>query len=291
MGYVGKVSVDGGTTEHLVGSTLYGVMGGTCATRTVSCSDFDALVEGVTIFVKCSSWTSSSTQTGYTLNVNGTGAKSVSYQGASLTTTSAQPWVSGEVLPFTYNGTSWCINGSGADVRSTAGSSNSTSKLFLVGATSQSSAGVQTYSNTGVYATNGALVCGTINTGNGAYEINAAAEKAIGSVASGDTGLVTGSDVYTAIQNAISGQAQFMGTLGTSGATYTQAQLEALAYTSGMYFVCSTSGTFVGQTCEAGDMVWCVSDKGSAYSASDFSVVQENIDTISNAEIDTIVAS
>ena len=39
----------------------------------------------------------------------------------------------------------------------TAGSTNSTSKLFLIGATSQA-ANPQTYSHSGVYATNGAMV-------------------------------------------------------------------------------------------------------------------------------------
>lgn len=46
---------------------------------------------------------------------------------------------------------------SGTDTKNTAGSSDSTSKLYLVGATSQSSAGVTTYSNANVYATNGTL--------------------------------------------------------------------------------------------------------------------------------------
>lgn len=46
---------------------------------------------------------------------------------------------------------------SGTDTKNTAGSSNSTSKLYLVGATSQSSTGVTTYSNANVYATNGTL--------------------------------------------------------------------------------------------------------------------------------------
>lgn len=43
------------------------------------------------------------------------------------------------------------------DTKNTAGSTNSTSKLFLVGATSQAD-NPQTYSHSGVYATNGALV-------------------------------------------------------------------------------------------------------------------------------------
>ena len=42
------------------------------------------------------------------------------------------------------------------DTKNTAGSTNSTSKLFLVGATSQT-ANPQTYSNTAIYATNGVL--------------------------------------------------------------------------------------------------------------------------------------
>ena len=42
------------------------------------------------------------------------------------------------------------------DTKNTAGSTNSTSKLFLIGATSQS-ANPQTYSNSKVYATDGQL--------------------------------------------------------------------------------------------------------------------------------------
>lgn len=46
-------------------------------------------------------------------------------------------------------------------VANTAGSTNSTSKLYLIGATTQSTSS-QTYSNTAVYATNGALVASTV---------------------------------------------------------------------------------------------------------------------------------
>lgn len=48
------------------------------------------------------------------------------------------------------------IPGSDTDTKNTAGSTNSTSKLFLIGATEQS-ANPQTYSYSGVYATNGTL--------------------------------------------------------------------------------------------------------------------------------------
>lgn len=60
---------------------------------------------------------------------------------------------------------------SGTDTKNTAGSSNSTSKLYLVGATSQSSAGVTTYSNANVYATNGTLYSTNL-TASGVIESN-----------------------------------------------------------------------------------------------------------------------
>lgn len=65
----------------------------------------------------------------------------------------------GSNITFNNSNGALTINASGSstDTKNTAGSSNSTSKLFLVGATSQSSAGVVTYSNAHIYATNGAL--------------------------------------------------------------------------------------------------------------------------------------
>lgn len=60
---------------------------------------------------------------------------------------------------------------SGTDTKDTAGSSNSTSKLYLVGATSQSSAGVTTYSNANVYATDGSLYSTNL-TASGTVESN-----------------------------------------------------------------------------------------------------------------------
>jgi hypothetical protein len=51
----------------------------------------------------------------------------------------------------------WQVPPNTGDTKNTAGSTNSTSKLFLIGATSQA-ANPQTYSHSGVYETNGALV-------------------------------------------------------------------------------------------------------------------------------------
>ena len=56
--------------------------------------------------------------------------------------------------------------GSISDTKNTAGSSNSASKLYLVGAGSQSSTGVQTYSNSSVYMSGGTLYSSSVATTN-----------------------------------------------------------------------------------------------------------------------------
>ena len=56
-----------------------------------------------------------------------------------------------------YNGSSYTATALDADTKNTAGSSNSTSKLFLIGTESQSASGVTSYSNSAVYATAGQL--------------------------------------------------------------------------------------------------------------------------------------
>ena len=101
------------------------------------------------------------------------------------------------------------------------------------------------------------------------------------------TQIATTAFVTSAIATAQTGSATFQGTISSN------TTLENLStYTKGMYWVVDTAGTYVGQTCEPGDMIFCVSDRASAYSASDFSVVQNNLDLvpITNAEIDAIVA-
>ena len=82
------------------------------------------------------------------------------------------------------------------------------------------------------------------------------------------------------------GAATFKGTV-TSGTDISG----LTAYKKGWYWVVATAGTYAGQSCEAGDMIFCISDYSSAYKAADFSIIQNNIVTITNAEIDTIVAS
>ena len=101
------------------------------------------------------------------------------------------------------------------------------------------------------------------------------------------TQIATTAFVNTAIDSAKVGAAMFQGTVSANST------ISGSAYKKGWYWVVSTAGTYVGQTCEAGDMVFAVADKNGSYSASDFSVIQNNLDlaAITNAEIDTIVAS
>lgn len=62
------------------------------------------------------------------------------------------------------------------------------------------------------------------------------------------------------------------------------------SYKKGYYWVVATAGTYMGQSCEVGDMIFCVSDRATAYNVNDFNILQNNIVAISNSEIDTITA-
>ena len=99
------------------------------------------------------------------------------------------------------------------------------------------------------------------------------------------TQIATTAFVTSAIQTAQVGAASFQGTAPTTFAP--------TSYKKGYYWVVGTAGTYVGETCEAGDMIFAIADYDSAYSAADFNVIQTNLDvtSIANAEIDTIVAS
>ena len=93
--------------------------------------------------------------------------------------------------------------------------------------------------------------------------------------------------ITQAIQAAQVGAAMFKGTVnaGTDISGLTD-------YSKGWYWVVATAGTYVGQTCEVGDFIFCISDYNSAYSANDFSVVQNNIDmSIINAKADKVTGA
>lgn len=100
-----------------------------------------------------------------------------------------------------------------------------------------------------------------------------------------NTQIATTAFVKNAVETAVTGAVAFQGTAPTSFAPTN--------YKAGYYWVIGTAGTYAGQVCEPGDMIFAINDYASAYSASDFDVVQTNLDitSITNAEIDTIVAA
>lgn len=134
----------------------------------------------------------------------------------------------------------------------------------------------------------------------GEYILGAACEKGVDtaiSVGSTSTDLPTSAAVASLVASMQAGAATFQGTLvasdGNGSTSWTEAQLEAASYKKGWYWVCAAAGTgtYAGKVLEAGDMLFCVSDKGSAYAAADFAAVQNNIETLTNAEIDALWAA
>ena len=105
MGYAGKINI--GEDTHLIGSALYGICntGASTAEKVVTLSDFDTLIEGITIKVK---FIYSNTAADPTLNVNGTGDLPIYRHGVVPPGNSTyNTWAANAVLSFTYDGTAW----------------------------------------------------------------------------------------------------------------------------------------------------------------------------------------
>lgn len=113
----------------------------------------------------------------------------------------------------------------------------------------------------------------------------AAAKDTISSISSDSNDIPTVTAVKNYVASTVTGGAVFQGTAPTTFAPTN--------YKKGWFWVVGTAGTYAGQMCEAGDMIFAITDYSSSYSASDFDVVQTNLDitSISNGEIDTIVAA
>lgn len=99
--------------------------------------------------------------------------------------------------------------------------------------------------------------------------------------------LITAKVLSDTIAAAQVGAAKFQGSVTA------ETDISGTNYKKGWYWLVATAGTYVGQACEAGDMIYAIEDKGSTFAAADFTVIQNNLDlsAITNSEIDTIVAS
>lgn len=103
------------------------------------------------------------------------------------------------------------------------------------------------------------------------------------------TQIATTAFVKAAVDAAATGAVAYQGTVPISGQTGGFAPTNT---TAGWYWIVQTAGTYAGEVCEAGDMIFC-STSASAYSASNFDVIQTNLDiaTMTNAEIEAAISA
>ena len=80
------------------------------------------------------------------------------------------------------------------------------------------------------------------------------------------------------------------GALQYKGVVDAESTITGASYKKGWYYVVGTAGTYVGKTCEVGDMLIAKQDKSSTV-ANDWDAVQSNIEVLSNSEIDTLWAA
>ena len=149
MGFVGEI-LSGGDS-NLVASTLYGTCSTVASTadKVVTLADYDALIQGTTVHVK---FIYTNTAEEPTLNVNGTGAKPIYTDGVNPPgTTPLTSWQANSMVAFTYDGTAWRMNDTGAPAANVVSSllnlvypvgavylsANSTSPATLFGGTWQ----------------------------------------------------------------------------------------------------------------------------------------------------------
>ena len=193
---------------------------GTCSTAaataakvvTLSGNDKWSLTNGAIIMVKFSE---SNTAESVTLNVNNTGAYPIWYNASEYTgTSSAYCGYAGRTITYAFNGTHWIWISSSydANTQSNTNSTDTSSKIFLVGATTQGS-NKTTYSHGEVYVgtdhhvySNSKQVVNlsdtqalTNKTYNG-YTLGAACAKGVDTTAtSGSANLITSGAMYTAL--------------------------------------------------------------------------------------------
>lgn len=109
-------------------------------------ADITSYFDGLTIAYKINI---AGVSGGTTLNINGLGAVAVKRNASTAVTTT---YPVGAVVILTYSDGSWLTADYDANTKNTAGTSNKTgTKMYLVGATSQTSSGTTTYTNTNAY--------------------------------------------------------------------------------------------------------------------------------------------
>lgn len=299
---ISQDGVTGATAKHYAKASLASASA-TAFTATINSGTISALSAGLRVIIDFNDVNSSyiDRTDAPKLNLNSLGEKDIYRNGsASLMFSSFK----NKVCEFVYDGTRWNLIQDtyvSSDTKNTAGATDTSSKIFLIGATSQGT-NPQTYSQDTAYVgTDGHLYSDskqvvnlsdsqalTNKTYNG-YTLAAASEKGVDtSIASGSTSanLPTTAAVRTYVDNtvstAVAGGVAFQGVAPTSFAPTN--------YTAGWYWIVGTAGTYAGETCEVGDMIFCKT-AGTTYSASNFVVVQANMTTMTTSEIDAAIAA
>lgn len=170
------------------------------------------------------SFTNTNTAEGVTINVNNTGAYPIWYNASEYTGAgNTYTGYAGRVTTYMFNGTHWVwvSNSYDANTQSNTNSTDTSNKIYLVGATSQGS-NKTTYSHGEVYVgtdhhvySNGKQVVNlsdsqalTNKTYNG-YTLGAACAKGVAtSATSGNSDLITSGAVYSAVNGGHKHQAE-----------------------------------------------------------------------------------
>ena len=96
----------------------------------------------------------------------------------------------------------------------------------------------------------------------------------------GDVLVPTCNAVYTAINAAKTNAAMY------KGAANAYTDITNTSYEAGNYWVVKTVGTYAGQACEVGDMIFANTTKGTAAADADFDVIQANIDFLTASDVE-----
>lgn len=311
------VTIDGVSFNASAGIIHYGTCNITSASATVSCTGF-TLATGAWIAVQFTGNTSSSSNA-LQLNINGTGAKYVKYyHGSDMSMPSnAGIFSNNKVFFLVYDGTSYRIVGeldtnttytlSGSNNTITLTDSNGGTTSATVSDTKATQAAAITTSGAYpvilAYSTATTAVTNTLNksstltynpstkallTGGSidGYVLGDACQKLVDtSISSGSSSsnLPTTAAVATYVDgeigSAISGTAAFKGEAPTTFAPTN--------YKGGWHWLVTTAGTYCGETCDVGDMIYAKTD-GTTFNAANFTIVQTNIAPISSTDINNL---
>lgn len=173
-----------------------------------------------------------------------------------------------------------------------------TTKAYLLGTSTtptSTAAGSTAIADTGVYldTTAGDLHATTFN---GYTLAGACAKGVVTSISSDSNDLPTVTAIKNYISNQLTDAAMFQGVI-KAGTSLTS--LPSTGYKKGQYWIVGTasvedtsttpstwSPTYAGQICEVGDTIFCVKDYASGTASNnDFTIIQTNIEIITDAEI------